>query len=254
MLTNELPEHPTVELFHHTTNIEAKKPTLIHLFGPIDSFLIRIMRSAYSLRIPVVYTPFGSFLPWNNRSLPAKYINYINAIHSSSLPEHQAFQAEVTDDKECALIPNPTVTNQLQWERASEKMNSLYHSTIRAHHQAINKQIASTIKSTGIEDTNIIQICHLLLYAQYELHRGELSLGTLSSIATALNTFPYDELKMASILSVLNIHSFTARIEAIAQERALLTEGFMPINKLDDAKTKEMRAKIQTENVQEKGR
>ena len=49
---------------------------------------------------------------------------------------------------------------------------------------------------------------------------------------------------MVEVLQELGIKEFTARIENIAEEYSLLTEGFMPINKLNDKTTKQIRSRI----------
>ncbi|WP_315340931.1 hypothetical protein [Hoylesella oralis] len=142
------------------------------------------------------------------------------------------------------LIKNPVITNDISAADASQQIYDLYTDTIQEHDRLIRQQIDQRMKEISGAETNIIRICTLLLYAEYQFRRGEILQETLAEIAGLMTSLPYNESRMVEVLQELGIKEFTARIENIAEEYSLLTEGFMPINKLNDKTTKQIRSRI----------
>ena len=89
-------------------------------------------------------------------------------------------------------------------------------------------------------------MCHSLLYLRYQYHRRNIKKQTLQELNDTLNSLEYDEDALNDMLEQLNEEQFAARIMQVLSEDYQLTEGFMPLDPLNDKQTQRIREAINT--------
>ncbi len=250
-----MPQDTKTEVLQHSADLSKMHATIVHVFDFWNAACAKLIRQAYQLRIPVVYSPLGSFHPWivNQRKIGSRLyrlsylkdiLRHVSVLHACSTVEFEFLKQTGWNDY-VVLIKNPTITNSVSVKDVLNQLFYLYTDTIQKHDLAIHQCFDQQIKKTGETDMNIIRICKLLLYIKYQFCRGEILQDTLTTLTHTMTTLSYDEVHLAETLQKLDIKRFTARIEQVAEEQMLLTEGFMPIDKIDDKITKQIRIKIQ---------
>jgi len=252
LLTQSMPQDIKIGILRHTVDLSKKQTTLLHLFGTWNLTCTRLTLQARKLQIPIIYSPFGALQRWASNQCSSSllfictihFIKQVSTLHACSNTELQALKTKVP--RNTALIYNPIITNRIDTHQALLQILNLYMATLEAHDHTIHHNINHQLSLTGETNPSIISICTILLYAKYQYNRGLISGKTLNSLAQAMTTLPYDENHMAHLLQKLHLKNFTARLQVIAEEYKLLTEGFMPIKKLYDKHTKQIYNKIET--------
>ncbi len=96
--------------------------------------------------------------------------------------------------------------------------------------------------SSGLESKD--GLLSMLSDARQRVRTGKLSLYNLSELYRFFLTLDTDEDTLTEQLKKKNLLKFTARMEQIMRETLALTEGFMPVEPIDDRKTEHMRKQI----------
>ena len=253
-ITHSMGDNVKVDIHHRSVDLSKQHTTILHIFSTWSDTCAKLIKQAYKLQIPIVYSPLGSFQPWTlhqrnirnqlwQSSFQKSTLQRVSVLHAFSAIEFKTLKATGWNSK-IVLIKNPIITNDISAADASQQIYDLYTDTIQEHDRLIRQQIDQRMKEISGAETNILRICTLLLYAEYQFRRGEILQETLAQIAGLMTSLPYNESRMVEVLQELGIKEFTARIENIAEEYSLLTEGFMPINKLNDKTTKQIRSRI----------
>ena len=231
MLRTQLEQNGEVEL-------TEKHPDLIHFFGFGDTGTMSLIKRARHLKIPCVITPLSMLQPWNTPHLLLTQTHKAFAnpdlfpqsllVVSSSLIEQEYLQ-EKYKNIQLELLENPVVTTSISNEDYAHGMVEFYARLIASHDADIRQQIAKKIEQTGETDEAICEILRQTEYIAYQFHRGLIGDEQLALLGTTLTQSNYDESLMGERLSELGRAEFFAQLETIMQEKALLTEGFMPI-------------------------
>lgn len=96
-------------------------------------------------------------------------------------------------------------------------------------------------KTDKYEHCNEKTICIMMMNIRSEINKMSVTLLHFSELYIMIKYTDYDEDKLIRMLSELHIFKFSARIMQILSELFYLEEGFMPIDPIDDRKTRQIR-------------
>ena len=236
--------------------LSTQFPQLIHVFGAWNAQTSKRITQAHRRLIPTVYSPLGELAPWwfhqqKVRLSPTKLLAQKNATKKATTVlvwgENERRSIQQRQWSDCvSLIPNPILTATITPQDCLEQLVTLYEQTILEHDQRMRQAIAK--KMTVIEEDAPLEkeFCTQVLYLRYQYHRRNISKAALAQLATSLMTVDYDEDALVQMLITLHEEKFTARILQLLEEDKQITEGFMPLNPLDDKHTKSLREAVNT--------
>lgn len=240
-LTEVLKDYPEVI-------ITKENPDILHVFGCWNAEGADKIKSAFKKKIPTVLSPLGGLEPWciNNHSLlrqieiaayQKKEVTLATAIHVGGEME-KSHMNDISWNKNIFMVKNPVLTRSISKEELGHEMMNQYKEVISLHDRDVRIKIKMNVEATGEKDDNILLICRKLLYAKYQMERGNIPHVTIDDISSTFINSDYDENRMADRLNQLGIYQFTSSLEKVAADRSSLTEGFMPIMWTDNKLTK----------------
>lgn len=237
--------------------IVEQNADVVHLMGCWSKEADREMQRCQKLRIPVVYSTLGGLAPWTLRSHRSPLVRQRQrkTISSAALlqvwgPEEHREIARRKWTSKVEEVRNSATAIDFSTEDLGAAMVDIYNKVATVHDKAVWIGIDSQLNDLmeGAED-DAKAVCRQLLYAHYYLKRGELPEVVLRELAQTMLHAEYDEADFAEDLKALGILDFTARLEQLMAESAGLTEGFMPIEAINDKKTERMRKTITQHDI-----
>lgn len=224
--------------------IVGTAPDVVHIFGPWCSKTEHTIREWYKLKVPVIFTSTDGLLSLLHsqtlRFSPVRKIVAMSAgICVSGPKEMQILQSQYGATR-IQTIANPQVTSTITEKQFANKICETYQRLIEDFDHCIRESIQKQVNKLKEKDSTIIDICSLLLYAQYQVHRKDLRNQVIGELVQTLMTKQYNEDKVCEDLKKLGIYQFAQRMMSVAEQYAALTEGFMPVPSLDDDKTSQI--------------
>ena len=242
-LTSTLKDYPDVTL-------TKDNPDIIHVLGCWDSEGAEKIKKAFRLRIPTVLSPLGGLEPWQMNhhrivkrmkisAYQKKEVFMATAVHVVGEME-KARMKDISWNRRIFMIKNPVLTRSISDAEFAGEMINQYKEVISLHDRNIREKIKQDVAATGEKDDKILILCNKLLYAKYQMERGNVPITTINDISSTFINSDYDENIMADRLNQLDIFKFTSSFEKVAADRSELTEGFMPIMWTDNKLTKKI--------------
>lgn len=233
------------------TQIVDGDADIVHLFGSWNGEVDRIARRCHRLAIPTVYSTLGGLAPWfiashnlHQRATQRRTAGAASVIQVWG-PEERAELKRRKWNGNVSEIKNPATSVGFSRDALGQALAGLYQETAIAHDTYIKKGIEQRVNEAMAEaGADAKELCRKLLYAQYYHRRGTLPKQVLNDIALTMLRANYDEEAFIEDLKTLDLLKFTVRLEKLMAEKAGLTEGFMPIEAVDDKKTDELRKTI----------
>ncbi|MBQ6652143.1 MAG: hypothetical protein IJM81_01935 [Prevotella sp.] len=211
-------------------------PDIYHLLGRPDEKITTILRHAYKLRVPVVYSPLDT-----TAMTFSGMERYVSAIHLNSRIEQREL-AKTAYKGKGVLIPNALTTTLITPQAMAGQLHQLYSEVLKLSEEKIRKEIASKVPQA---EEPLQVICQQVLYARLLIARRRLTRRFLSDLASYLVQTPYDEDKLQELLLALKVYPLMGRLLQLMSETARLTEGFMPIPPLDDKAANHIRQHLE---------
>ena len=217
---------------------------IVHVFGPWCLKSEQEIKKCAQLKIPVIFTSSDGILSLlhsqtRHPNVVRKIVDLSTTICTSGLKEYNIILSRYKA-AHTLVIANPQVTSTITTDDFANKISETYKKCIEDFDQSIRAGIQKQVNKLKEKDINIIKICHLLLYAKYQVHRKDLRKQVVDHLVQALMTEPYNEDKVGEDLKALGIYQFAQRMMSVAQQHAALTEGFMPVPAIDDTKTSQI--------------
>lgn len=222
---------------------------MIHLLGPIDDTMIRIITTAYQRHIPLIYSPLGALSPWlageKGKLLTRavqKAVSLVPVVHAIGPYEQSVIERLM--DKECLVLsfPNPVVTNQVSKDEMAEFFASNYKKYAARHDGNIRRAIDMQLQE--LKDDITLHLCKEILYLHYWHIRETLPLHAMNALTDYMTSHDYDEEAFALTLKRLRMDVFFGRLEQVMADCCSLTEGYMPLPAIADKQTEKMAAMV----------
>lgn len=217
-------------------NIEMvdKAPDLVHICGDWDIHTIRQIKKVIHSETPVIFTShsglsfFSSKTRQHQKIMIRKIAQQVSAVHVFGPLEKEKTKSTYPQTK-IYVVSNPYVSATTDINKMISQMTEMYNSVIRNHDTWKKERIKSKIQVLYSREDSISAICSMFLYIRYLLRKGYIPIGTLEDTAHMMKTLQYDEDEMEKVIKKLEIYDFVSSLLYVMQEKANLTEGFMPI-------------------------
>lgn len=212
-------------------------PDIVHLFGSYDTATLKRLQWCRRHKVPTVLTirdglaafTRGKRAPHaSGRGLTGRVLAAASAVHATGYEEEEFIKAACKDATVCT-IPNSCVTSLIDAPAMAGRFRRLYAETMQANERQVSDAINTVIRKAHVEQPELRDITHALLYTEYLNNRGLLDDGCLRSFALLLITTNYDEDLLAGILNAIGSHGYLATLLKLLETRGLITEGFMPV-------------------------
>ena len=249
MLQQYLQRYNEIELSHEFLDI-------VHVFGAWDASVHKKLEQCHRLLIPTVYSSLGQLAPWHfpKHPTPAQVLRTSAqkqaTRQASALIVWGRFEKQEMEkrkwNEQIHVIPNAVTTSIISPEAMAHETMKLYHKILEAHDRLTQQRIREKLTIFPNGESPEKEVCHALLYLRYQYHRRNIKKQSLQELNDTLNSLEYDEDVLNNMLEQLNEEQFAARIMQVLSEDYKLTEGFMPLNPLDDKHTKRLREAVNT--------
>ncbi len=220
-----------------------ENPDVIHFIGAWTPTAVGIAKDAMTKFIATVHTPLGCLCPWQKPSSShVKLTSRCSAIISAGKMEQ-----ELLDDgnrQNLQMILNPVVTATTQPATMVSEYKAVYGRIVKSTDDSLWNEVERKVKMIKENDSVILNICKNLLYAQYLSHRKNIPMIFLNGLSEIFVKSDYDEDRLGEVLKLIHLFQFTQRLEFVMQEKANLTEGFMPLPLKEDKVAKSLLAMI----------
>lgn len=249
MLQQYLQRYNEIELSHEF-------PDIVHVFGAWDASAHKKLEQCHRLLIPTVFSSLGQLAPWHfpkhptpaqvlQTSAQKKATQQASALIVWGELEKQEMEKRKWNEQ-LHVIPNAVTTSLISPEEMAHETMKLYHEIFEAHDRLTHQRIQEKLNIFPNDKNPEKEVFHALLYLRYQYHRRNIKKLTLKQLNDKLNSLEYDEDVLNDMLEQLNEAQFAARIMQVLSEDYKLTEGFMPLNPLDDKHTKRLREAVNT--------
>lgn len=249
MIQQYLQRYDEIELSHEF-------PDIVHVFGAWDASAHKKLEQCHRLLIPTIFSSLGQLAPWHfpkhptptqvlQTSAQKKPTLQASALIVWGELEKQEMEKRKWNDQ-IHVIPNAVTTSMISPEEMAHETMKLYHEILEAHDRVTHQRIQEKLNIFPNDDSPEKEVCHALLYLRYQYHRRNIKKQALRELNDTLNCLEYDEDLLNDMLEQLNEEQFAARIMQVLSEDYKLTEGFMPLNPLDDKHTKRLREAVNT--------
>ena len=236
MLRTELAKDTAIDL-------TDENPDIVHIVGAWTPSAVSVAKDALKKFIPMIHTPLASLSPWQKpTSSHVKLTSRCTTIVASGQMEK-----ELLDDgsqRTIRNILNPVVTKQTSPIQMAEEYKDVYRKAIKTGDDELWESVVRKVSMIRESDEVILHICKHLLYAQCLAQRKNIPMIFLSGLAGLLTKSNYDEDRLGEVLRLIRLYLFTQRLEFLMQEKAGLTEGFMPVPMKDDKAAQAMLALV----------
>lgn len=249
MIQQYLQRYNEIELSHDF-------PDIVHVFGAWDASAHKKLEQCHRLLIPTAFSSLGQLAPWHfpkhptpaqvlQTSAQKKATQQASALIVWGGIEKQEMEKRKWNEQ-IHVIPNAVTTSMISPEEMAHETMKLYHEILDAHDRLTHQRIQEKLNIFPNDDSPEKEVCHALLYLRYQYHRRNIKKQSLQELNDTLNCLEYDEDKLNDMLEQLNEEQFASRIMQVLSEDYQLTEGFMPLNPLDDKHTKRLRETVNT--------
>lgn len=249
MIQQYLQRYDEIELSHEF-------PDIVHVFGAWDASADKKLEQCHRLLIPTVFSSLGQLAPWHFPKHPTPTQVLQTSAQKQATRQASALivwgrfeKQEMKKRKwneQIHVIPNAVTTSMISPEAMAHETIRLYQEILDAHDQLTHQRIQEKLNIFPNDDSPEKEVCHVLLYLRYQYHRRNIKKQSLQELNDTLNSLEYDEDVLNDMLEQLNEEQFAARIMQVLSEDYKLTEGFMPLNPLDDKHTKRLREAVNT--------
>lgn len=249
MLQQYLQRYDEIELSHEF-------PDIVHVFGAWDASAHKKLEQCHRILIPRVYSSLGQLAPWHFPEHPTP--TQVLRISAQKQATQQASALIVWGgiekqemekrkwNEQIHVIPNAVTTSMISPEEMAHETMKLYQEILEAHDRLTHQRIQEKLNIFPNDDSPEKEVCHALLYLRYQYHRRNIKKLTLKLLNDKLNSLEYNEDVLNDMLEQLNEEQFAARIMQVLSEDYQLTEGFMPLDALNDKQTQRIREAINT--------
>lgn len=249
MLQKYLQRYDEIELSHEF-------PDIVHVFGSWDASAHKKLEQCHKLLIPTVYSSLGQLAPWHFPKCPSptqvlqtsaqkRATQQASALIVWGELEKQEMEKRKWNEQ-IHVIPNAVTTSMISPEEMAHETIKLYQEVLATHDQLTHQRIHEKLNTFPNDKSPEKEVCHSLLYLRYQYHRRNIKKQTLQELNDTLNSLEYDEDALNDMLEQLNEEQFAARIMQVLSEDYQLTEGFMPLDPLNDKQTQRIREAINT--------
>lgn len=249
MIQQYLQRYNEIELSHEF-------PDIVHVFGAWDASAHKKLEQCHRLLIPTVFSSLGQLAPWHfpkhptpaqvlQTSAQKKATQQASALIVWGGIEKQEMEKRKWNEQ-IHVIPNAVTTSMISPEAMAHETMKLYHKILEAHDRLTHQRIREKLTIFPNGESPEKEVCHALLYLRYQYHRRNIKKQSLQELNDTLNSLEYDEDVLNNMLEQLNEEQFAARIMQVLSEDYKLTEGFMPLNPLDNKHTKRLREAVNT--------
>ncbi|MCH3993570.1 MAG: glycosyl transferase family 1 [Prevotella sp.] len=227
----------------HRTD-QLSEADLVHILGVWDHKASRLARKAREMGIPYVISPLGGLSSWNlyhphlkrrfQRSCYQKaMVRKADAVIVTT-PLEMQFLRKLKWNYQLYRIPNPILAQFFSESDMRSKMDEVYEKVL-ARHEEIKAEL---IRKRSGEDTPEHIILRQLLQIHSRMPHRNIPQTYLDALQTLLHDTDYDDDILAEELKEQKILKFSRRIFQVMTTRTGLTEGFMPVESLNDRKVK----------------
>lgn len=249
MLQKYLQRYDEIELSHEF-------PDIVHVFGSWDASAHKKLEHCHKLLIPTVFSSLGQLAPWHFPKCPSptqvlqtsaqkRATQQASALIVWGELEKQEMEKRKWNEQ-IHVIPNAVTTSLISPEEMAHETMKLYQEVLATHDQLTHQRIQEKLNTFPNDKSPEKEVCHSLLYLRYQYHRRNVKKQTLKELNDTLNNLEYDEDALNDMLEQLNEEQFAARIMQVLSEDYQLTEGFMPLDPLNDKQTQRIREAINT--------
>lgn len=231
-------------------------PDIVHVFGSWDASAHKKLEQCHKLLIPTVFSSLGQLAPWHFPKCPSptqvlqtsaqkRATQQASALIVWGELEKQEMEKRKWNEQ-IHVIPNAVTTSMISPEEMAHETIKLYQEVLATHDQLTHQRIHEKLNTFPNDKSPEKEVCHSLLYLRYQYHRRNIKKQTLQELNDTLNSLEYDEDALNDMLEQLNEEQFAARIMQVLSEDYQLTEGFMPLDPLNDKQTQRIREAINT--------
>ena len=231
-------------------------PDIIHVLGIWDLQATQQITSAHNLNIPTILSTMGGMTPWqisHSRSLAAhndwvkqkKTVQQSSAVIVWGNTERMEIEKRRLNEQ-VHLIPNALITSSISPIKMGDQIIRLYDEIIKRHDLQIHTSIDKELNALGENNEIEKQVCHQFLYLQYQFHRQNIHSQTIEQLKQTLLTVEYNEDILKSMLEQLHQNLFASRLMQLMAEDYNLTQGFMPLDPLEDKLSKQLKAFVRS--------
>ena len=119
----------------HAATLGQNLPSLVHVFGPCTTTVMRLLHKAIRHHIPIIYSPQGYLLPWNNKGIPYPVrllLRHATVVHARSEFEFACLQ-QLDIHKFLVEIDDATSTQTITQAEMTVQMRRLYRKIVDTH-------------------------------------------------------------------------------------------------------------------------
>jgi hypothetical protein len=217
---------------------------LLHLFGVWDFKASRLVRKARKMGIPYIISPLGGLSSWNMHHPVVKrffqryryqksMVKHADAILVTT-PMEMQYLRKLKWNFQLYRIPNPILTHLLSGAEMRDRMEEVYGKVLSRHEKFKAEQIRRLVGEESPEHAILRQ----LLQIQSRMPHQNIPQKYFDVLQSLLHDTDYDDDLLAEQIKKQKILKFSRRIFKVMTIRTGLTEGFMPIEMLNDRKAK----------------
>lgn len=239
--------------------IGAECPDVVHLWGRWDSQTISEIKRWRQLFTPIVFSSIeglaeicsvdGKAIEQIKKKNCIRKICRMTDVVVAQGREEQRLIFKY-GHKEATVVLNPYVTSLTDEAKCTATLADIYCNLYASH----DKQMMTQCEQRAAQATDEPIMQHLIsqtLYTDYLFRHGTCHDDELKALADAyIKAEMADEDAFARLLSKMKILAFVARLMAIMKRKEMISEGFMPIDQLDDKRTAQLEAAIKSRSKQ----
>lgn len=230
-------------------------PDVVHVFGDWDKKTVDAVCEIHRKAIPIIYTSLkglqvvsiesedgNAIIVKQNRR---KILQTVDTVHVCGEKEKQTIE-KYYRKASTKLIQNSAFTSLTDSETMINQMLSLYETTAKCHDEKIRTKISARVEKQNCGDKNINEILNQMLYIKYLMLRGGITQTLLDTLSMTMTRLQYDEDLMTTIVERMKLLDFSSSLLSVLEQKAGLTEGFMPFKAMNNKLTKRIENNILT--------
>lgn len=233
-------------------------PDIVHVFGSWDASAHKKLEQCHKLLIPTVFSSLGQLAPWHFPKCPSptqvlqtsaqkRATQQASALIVWGELEKQEMEKRKWNEQ-IHVIPNAVTTSLISPEEMAHETIKLYQEVLETHDRLTRQRIQEKLNIFPNDDNPEKEVCHAILYLRYQYHRRNVKKQTLKELNDTLHNLEYDEDALNDMIKQLGEERFAARVMQVLSEEFQLTEGFMPLDPLNDRQTQDIRGAINRDN------
>ena len=232
---------------------------IVHILGVWSSKANKITRKAKKMGIPYIVSPLGGISFWNMKKpttrrpiqrmlYQKKEIKDAQAIVATTVAEFDYLRKRKWNSQ-IYRISNCILTHQISEAEMQAEFKSIYDKVIAKYEQRkaekIKERVALSLGEHKEQD-NEDAILEQLLQIESRIPHQNIPLSYLQKLQILLHDTEYNDDILEERIEQLKIRKFSQRVFQVMAETTGLTEGYMPIEAIEDKTSKQIQ-KIITE-------